>query len=1176
MSLIFSGLPRLNAEDSEGPDISVNLQNPFQLQVEANGRKIFVCIEGTTSLSDISLFTKNQKFCIYAQKKHILDNVVHFVPRVFYLFKIDYAVQIAIRYMVKMLSGTEDSNHINSIISANPGINEYFVNFLEIVEYVYKGNLIKSYLSNEAFNTQILSSLVEVIEINRNESFNHPMLMPQKLRLLGDNNQIFSQNTLNDNVKRPDWVGERGKQREICMISCNFICILCKDIYDSNIELKLHIANHDDFSCLSCKLKFGNYAELLSHKLTFCRATVLLDNCEICSQPGKICDCANYQNLIVAAIVKLQGQQSECPIFENRLFSMIFHYCCEKVSLKFLKTHPITEDVDDQEKWDENSVVNLIHDSIPCFEISNLGISCKALDMKEIKWSIIKNRFKPYFAEFSQVIDYQIGVLDLSLNICLYNNCTTKFSVEHCKTHLVCPFARDFDNDELCMMFRDEKHVYAHLIRHKLNYNEQLSCLQCFTKVGDEKGEVMLQQLFSHGEIHELDDHPYPNKCRAIRCNDVDFNSLLKYVIHQMLHHAFKPNHIFSYIELLFGFNKSQAAVVNDPSIESDPILSSRPQLRTQRRLFSEFDAIHKNENNAQKAIKVESLERNSNKIYCENENHILKPQFSSLVEKKRHIINEHSCPISKCSYFTEYDSELLDHLKIAHDNRYDYCNICKQRVINMSEHENSHPICGSCRCRFVDLAALRQHEPGCTVILCAENQDSQLAINGLKKNSLSLNIDTNDVEVSFVETMNMLLDAAGLDNEVKQKSKECISKFAAETALTKGRSRGELISNRRSAELFFDVPCFVHSDRSNLQKILQTIGNVVEADKFAADSTSSIRDAVENFEKLDILVRKIDKLVQIGFLTEQQTMLVLALFMSQRVSDEITSFLGQTDLKTISFRACLQALQFVFVPLKLDTFLAIVLNYRINTRYETFLSFASRVTRHLTLCSRVRPEENRQTFLEMHKRSIFKQNLPSSLLDDIERKEKLFTEFSSKELLEITVSFLEHNEFSDETIKKNFEKYRVYTMRSVGNEEGLVRKPGNIEKKKYVKNKQVKKKIQQVTQPEIASKTLKTPTEASKIKLKILSDLGIKSDDVICFMCLGPHLRAKCGIYGSQIPYSNGNELCVQTVGNQKVAFGFHPRETCKHGNNARFGKQVVARAVSTQSTNNWRSYRK
>ena len=45
------------------------------------------------------------------------------------------------------------------------------------------------------------------------------------------------------------------------------------------------------------------------------------------------------------------------------------------------------------------------------------------------------------------------------------------------------------------------------------------------------------------------------------------------------------------------------------------------------------------------------------------------------------------------------------------------------------------------------------------------------------------------------------------------------------------------------------------------------------------ADSTTLIRDAVDNFDKLDLLIRKIDKFVQIGFLSEAQSMIVLGIY---------------------------------------------------------------------------------------------------------------------------------------------------------------------------------------------------------------------------------------------------------------------------------------------------------
>ena len=78
------------------------------------------------------------------------------------------------------------------------------------------------------------------------------------------------------------------------------------------------------------------------------------------------------------------------------------------------------------------------------------------------------------------------------------------------------------------------------------------------------------------------------------------------------------------------------------------------------------------------------------------------------------------------------------------------------------------------------------------------------------------------------------------------------------------------------------------------------------------------------------------------------------------------------------------------------------------NLKFKTFVSLSSRVTRHLALCARMYPYKNCCDFIEVHRRSIIKLNLPTTLIDDIEKKEAIFSEYSSEELLEIMVSYLD------------------------------------------------------------------------------------------------------------------------------------------------------------------------
>ena len=278
---------------------------------------------------------------------------------------------------------------------------------------------------------------------------------------------------------------------------------------------------------------------------------------------------------------------------------------------------------------------------------------------------------------------------------------------------------------------------------------------------------------------------------------------------------------------------------------------------------------------------------------------------------------------------------------------------------------------------------------------------------------------------------------------------------------------------------------------------------------------------------------------------------------------------------------------------------------------------------------------------------------LPSNSLDEIERKEKLFTEYSSAELLEITVSHLEHNEFEDDSIRKNFERYRVYSLKSFA-DEGLLRKPsyakGGFNKKSGYKNvnqvtdanvgktncfscgkpghfardcqlpahkiatttttgcfscgKQghfardcTAKKVQNVsaecyncgivghfsrdctknTSIKLVNKQGKQISESSKEKIQILKDHGVKCTNIICFMCLGQHLKRDCNLY-KDLTYRPNNEICQKVIKGSRYVFGFHPRESCKHGENQKWGKLVVVndRGREKQSSDNWRTYRK
>ena len=141
------------------------------------------------------------------------------------------------------------------------------------------------------------------------------------------------------------------------------------------------------------------------------------------------------------------------------------------------------------------------------------------------------------------------------------------------------------------------------------------------------------------------------------------------------------------------------------------------------------------------------------------------------------------------------------------------------------------------------------------------------------------MGIDNPNLDNDFSATLCLLLENSNLGTESIKNGQRIVERFAAESAIAKNRARNEYVSVKKANQCFFDFPKFIHNEKSNLSKILSTIGSVDKAEQFDAQSQQSSREAIQNFEKLDEILRKIERHVLVGFLTEIQTMTVFQLF---------------------------------------------------------------------------------------------------------------------------------------------------------------------------------------------------------------------------------------------------------------------------------------------------------
>ena len=197
--------------------------------------------------------------------------------------------------------------------------------------------------------------------------------------------------------------------------------------------------------------------------------------------------------------------------------------------------------------------------------------------------------------------------------------------------------------------------------------------------------------LFTHADLHKMDEHVIPKTCSFPNCVGVEFKSLLSYIEHQIFEHTSSLSHILQYLGLVYveHVQAPPTGQFYNADNPDDAILHTKPRLKgagyrsrvasrsasptltksiLKRDLSCLFEKNHHEEKQGEKLGEQKISSKSSNKINCCNEKHQVPWSFPSIIEKTKHLISSHSCPLVKCTFYCEFDSDMITHMDCMHE----------------------------------------------------------------------------------------------------------------------------------------------------------------------------------------------------------------------------------------------------------------------------------------------------------------------------------------------------------------------------------------------------------------------------------------------------------------------------------------------------------------------------
>ena len=397
--------------------------------------------------------------------------------------------------------------------------------------------------------------------------------------------------------------------------------------------------------------------------------------------------------------------------------------------------------------------------------------------------------------------------------------------------------------------------------------------------------------------------------------------------------------------------------------------------------------------------------------VWCEHPRCTNIPPFANQLQLDHHVRTRHKCTEKNCLFSSmSLDAMAIHHLE-RHGSKTEYCSVCKVEVPDLATHNLSHSLCPICDEPFSNRLAVKQHVVTCRNPVDASQEKAPAPVSGNFTLNESFAVPPSIVgrhrQSSLLSAVIALTEKVGLNEGDKVEIQSRIKEHVAQEEVARERAKYGSFNIYQADPLLLLIPTFGDVNRYPKDENLRILDR---SDVFKAFIPTTPGEKINQFNNLERVNLKVAQLTEKFNLTEKVSTQILCDWLDVDVRDYLTSHTHAESTSQLTYKQILTVLQRDFTAIKIDEFEKYV-HTAVIMENEKYLRFCSKVHRWLRTISLTKNLEQRETYIEKHRRALYIANLPKVIKIKLrEEEDRLCVEYTASEIRVYFITYTQRN----------------------------------------------------------------------------------------------------------------------------------------------------------------------